>query len=378
MSSLSSSKQGDPPRDFATTDPRWAALLAREPHAHAPFVYAVRTTGIYCRVGCKARTPRRKNVEFYRDAKAAERAGFRPCKRCHPNQEVRDAPQLRTVERLCRMIEASAALPRLDGLSRNARMSVHHLHRVFKAATGITPRDYAHACRARRLRTELRRAGTVTAAMYDAGYISSGRFYEASNQILGMTPTSYRSGGAGEQIQFAVESCALGSILVAATARGVCAVSLGDDRRLLLDELGRLFPKAELQRGGVHFDTLVAKVVAAVESPSRGLDLPLDIRGTAFQQRVWRALRDVPPGATVTYSSLARRLGAPNATRAVARACATNVIAVAIPCHRVVRQDGNLAGYRWGLERKRALLELEEAKKPRRGSVASTRTKSAR
>jgi AraC family transcriptional regulator of adaptative response/methylated-DNA-[protein]-cysteine methyltransferase len=282
------------------------------------------------------------------------------------------------VERLCRLIEATKADPGLTGLSRNAHLSVHHLHRVFKAVTGITPRDYAHACRTRRLRASLRRSATVTEAMYDAGYLSSGRFYEASNQLLGMTPSNYRKGGAGERIQFAVGKCSLGSLLVAVTVRGVCAISLGDDPQQLIRALERHFPRAALHHGDKDFEHIVREVIASVECPSRGLALPLDIRGTAFQQRVWRALRNVPPGATVTYSNLARQLGAPNATRAVARACATNVLAVAIPCHRVLRRDGNLAGYRWGLERKRALLEREETTKPRHASVASSPMKRPR
>lgn len=263
------------------------------------------------------------------------------------------------VAALCRLIEQSETVPTLAQLARHAGLSASHLQREFKAVTGLTPRAYAAAQRARRLRAELARGGTVTDAIYDAGYNSSGRFYDNANQVLGMTPTRYRRGGEDTAIRFAVGECSLGAILVAASERGVCAILIGDDPEALARDLQDRFARAELIGGDVAFEQQVAKVVGLVEAPRLGLDLPLDVRGTAFQQRVWQALRDIPPGATASYGEIARRIGAPKAVRAVAGACAANTLAVAIPCHRVVRTDGSLSGYRWGVERKRALLERE-------------------
>jgi AraC family transcriptional regulator of adaptative response/methylated-DNA-[protein]-cysteine methyltransferase len=261
--------------------------------------------------------------------------------------------------RACRLIEEADELPSLDALAAAAGMSRYHFHRVFKETTGVTPRAYAAAQRARRVRDELPLSGTVTEAIYGAGFNSSGRFYAASNGMLGMSPTRFRAGGAGEEIRFAVGQCSLGAILVAATAKGVAAILLGEDPDALLRDLQDRFPKARLIGGDAGFEALVARVVGLVEAPSLGLDLPLDVRGTAFQQRVWQALRQIPAGTTASYAEIARRIGAPGAVRAVARACAANPAAVAIPCHRVVRQDGGLSGYRWGVERKRALLDRE-------------------
>jgi AraC family transcriptional regulator of adaptative response/methylated-DNA-[protein]-cysteine methyltransferase len=267
----------------------------------------------------------------------------------------------RTVETVCRLIESSDEEPTLETLARHAGLSAFHLHRVFKAATGVTPKAYASAARARRVRTELGSTPSVTEAIHAAGYGSSARFYEHSNRRLGMTPTSYRAGGENQEIRFAVGQCSLGSILVAATARGVCAIALGDDPETLCHELEKRFSRARLVGGDARFEALVANVVGLVENPRSPSDLPLDVRGTAFQERVWRALSDIPPGTTTTYAALARALGKPNATRAVARAIAQNPVAVAIPCHRVVRTSGELAGYRWGIERKRELLRRERA-----------------
>jgi AraC family transcriptional regulator of adaptative response/methylated-DNA-[protein]-cysteine methyltransferase len=238
-------------------------------------------------------------------------------------------------------------------------LSPYHFHRVFKAVTGLTPKAYAVAHRANRMRTELDGSRTVTAAIFDAGYNSNGRFYEKSDEVLGMTPSNYRAGGANTEIRFAIGQCSLGSILVAASARGVCAVLLGDDPDALARELQDKFPRANLIGGDKAFEQIVAKVVGFVEAPALGLDLPLDIRGTAFQQRVWQALRKIPVGSTVSYADIAKQIGVPSAVRAVAQACAANMLAVAIPCHRVVRRDGALSGYRWGVERKRALLDRE-------------------
>jgi len=340
-------------------DPRWLAVLARDARADGRFVYSVRTTGVYCRPSCAARTPRRENVAFHATTAAAERAGFRACKRCRPTEPALAERRAALVAELCRIIEAADEIPTLAVLADHAGLSSYHVHRLFKSVTGLTPRAYAAAQRARRARDELGRRATVTEAIHGAGYGSSGRFYEEADDVLGMTPTQYRAGGEGMEIRFAVGECSLGSILVAATARGVCAILLGDDPQALVHELEHRFAKARLLGADAGFEALVAKVVGLVEDPRIGVELPLDLRGTTFQQRVWQALRRIPAGSTTSYAELARRLGNPNATRAVAQACAANPVAVAIPCHRVVRTDGDVSGYRWGIERKRALLAKE-------------------
>lgn len=341
------------------SDRRWAAVLARDPQADGIFFYSVATTGVYCRPSCGARTARPENVAFYPTAADAERAGFRPCKRCKPDQPPTAEKKTSLAIELCRLIETSEDNPSLTHLARHAGMSPSHVHRLFKKATGLTPKAYAAAHRAGRVRAELERSGSVTEAIYGAGFNSSGRFYEKSNQMLGMTPTSYRLGGADTEIRFAIGECSLGAILVAAGSRGVCAIFLGDDPEQLARDLQDRFPQASLVGGDADFEYHVARVVAFVEAPGLGLDLPLDIRGTVFQQRVWQALQEIPVGTTVSYAEIAARIGQPKSTRAVARACAANVLAVAIPCHRVIKKDGDLSGYRWGVERKAALLERE-------------------
>jgi AraC family transcriptional regulator of adaptative response/methylated-DNA-[protein]-cysteine methyltransferase len=341
-------------------DPRWAAVALRDRTADGTFVYSVKTTGVYCRPSCGSRTPRPENVAFHASAAAAERAGFRPCKRCRPDRTSPEAPRDELIAALCRHIERADEVPSLEELARIAGLSPFHLHRVFRAATGVTPRQYAAAHRGRRVRAALVDARrTVTEAIYDAGYNSSGRFYDDAAGLLGMTPSRYRAGGADTVIRFAVGECSLGSILVAATDRGVCAILLGDDPDALARDLQDRFPRARLIGGDRDFERVVAEVVGFVEHPRLGLDLPLDIRGTAFQQRVWQALRGIPAGTTVSYSEVAQRIGAPRSVRAVAQAIASNRLAVAIPCHRVVRNDGALAGYRWGVERKQALIARE-------------------
>lgn len=340
-------------------DPRWAAVLARDAQADGRFFYSVKTTGVYCRPSCAARAARPENVEFHLTAADAERAGFRPCKRCRPDQPPLAEMRAARVAALCRLIENADQAPSLDDLAMHAGLSASHAHRMFKAVTGLTPKAYAAAHRAKRVRAELDRSQTVTDAIYGAGYNSSGRFYDNADQVLGMTPTRYRRGGEDTAIRFAIGDCSLGAILVAASERGVCAILIGDDPEALARDLQDRFARAELIGGDAVFEQWVAKVVGLVEVPRLGLDLPLDVRGTAFQQRVWQALREIPPGATASYSEIARRIAAPKAVRAVAGACAANTLAVAIPCHRVVRTDGSLSGYRWGVERKRALLERE-------------------
>ena len=343
-------------------DPRWTALTARSVAADGTFFYSVRTTGVYCRPSCGARLPRPENVRFHATREEAEGAGFRPCKRCRPDRASLAEQHAATVTEICRLIETSSRVPALDALAARAGMSPFHFHRVFKGVTGLTPRAYAAAHRGERVRRELGKAPTVTAAIYDSGYSSNGRFYGESEQMLGMTPTEYRAGGARAEIRFAVGECSLGSILVARSERGVCAIFLGDDPDALTRELQDRFPRATLIGADPAFEDVVAKVVGLIEAPGTGVDLPLDVRGTAFQQRVWRALREIPAGSTASYREIASRIGAPRAVRAVAHACAVNPVAVAIPCHRVVRSDGGLAGYRWGVERKRELLEREAAR----------------
>jgi AraC family transcriptional regulator of adaptative response/methylated-DNA-[protein]-cysteine methyltransferase len=344
-----------------TSDARWAAIVARDASADGSFYYSVETTGVYCRPSCGARLPRPENVRFHGTRTAAERAGFRPCKRCTPDRKPLAHQQAAWVAAACRIIERAEAEPKLAALAASVGVSPHHFHRVFKRVTGLTPRAYAAAHRERRVRNSLGRSRTVTEALFEAGYESTTPFYASAAHVLGMSPTKYRNGGADAQIRFAVGECSLGSILVACSERGVCAILLGDDPEALMRDLQDRFSRARLVGGDEGFERLVAKVVGFVEAPRLGLDLPLDIRGTAFQQRVWQALREVPVGTTASYAEIARRIGAPQAVRAVAGACASNALAVAIPCHRVVRNDGRLSGYRWGVERKRELLEREAA-----------------
>jgi AraC family transcriptional regulator, regulatory protein of adaptative response / methylated-DNA-[protein]-cysteine methyltransferase len=340
-------------------DPRWAAVVARNPEADDAFYYSVQTTGVYCRPSCAARLARPEHVRFHATCEDAERAGFRPCRRCKPDEPRLVEQHAVKVTQACRIIEESETVPGLKDLAQRVGLSTYYFHRVFKQVTGLTPGEYAAAHRSKRVRRELSRKPTVTEAIFDAGYNSSSRFYEKSNDLLGMTPTNYRAGGANTEIRFAVGECFLGSILVARSDRGVCAILLGDDANELARELQDRFPRADLIGGDADFEQLVSKVVGFVEAPGIGLDLPLDVRGTAFQQRVWQALREIPCGETASYAEIARRIGSPDSMRAVAQACAANALAVAIPCHRVVRQNGGLSGYRWGVERKRALLTRE-------------------
>lgn len=341
------------------SDPRWRQVLARDPKADGQFFYAVKTTGVYCRPSCGARQARPENVDFYLTTAAAEAAGFRACKRCKPNQLSLLAANTAKVEQACRLIEQSENLPTLAELAEYAELSAFHFHRLFKSITGLTPKAYASAHRSQALRHKLDSKMKVTDAMYEAGYGSSSRFYASSTKTLGMKPLEYLKGGANTQIHFALAECSLGSILVAASDKGICAISIGNDAETLLHELQDRFPRSNMTGGNAAFEALVAKVIGFIEAPKIGLELPLDIQGTAFQQRVWQALREVPYGETATYSDIASRIGMPKAVRAVASACAANTLAVAIPCHRVIRQDGSLSGYRWGIERKKVLLEKE-------------------
>jgi AraC family transcriptional regulator of adaptative response/methylated-DNA-[protein]-cysteine methyltransferase len=335
------------------------AVRRRDRAADGSFVYAVATTGVYCRPSCAARPARPENISFFATPLAAERAGFRACKRCRPDRFGEDPPDVAAVRRACAAIEAAEEAPSLDALAAQAGLSRFHFHRVFKAVTGVTPRAFARAEREKRLHAALRGGGTVTEALYAAGYGSASRLYESAAARLGMTPGALKRGGAGETIDFAVVPTSLGQLLVAATEAGICAITLGDDAEALEDGLRARFPSAQLRQGAQAFALLVARAAALVERPDDGMDLPLDIRGTSFQQRVWAELRRIKAGETISYTELARRLGQPNAARAVASACARNGLAVAIPCHRVLRENGALGGYRWGLQRKQALLDRE-------------------
>lgn len=344
---------------FATDAERWEAVRRRDCRADGAFVYSVRTTGVYCRPSCGARLARRENVRFHASPEKAVAAGFRPCKRCRPDSPDRDRQHQGAVAKACQMIEQAEEMPSLTALARASGLSRFHFHRLFKAATGVTPMAYAAQSRARRVERALGSSGTVTEAIYSAGFNSNGRFYASANARLGMAPSRYRAGGDGIGIGYATSACSLGKILVAATEKGIAAISFGDDDATLLDDLVARFPRAKISPADASFKRTLEAVVDAVETPARGLNLPLDIQGTAFQCRVWEALRAIPPGATASYAEIARRIGKPTAIRAVAAACAANRIAVAIPCHRAVRANGMLAGYRWGTDRKRTLLARE-------------------
>jgi len=342
-------------------DPRWARVVARDRGADGQFWYAVRTTRIYCRPSCPSRNANPKNVTLHDTLESAKATGFRACKRCRPDGASQEATHAALVAKACRLIEQSETPPALTDLAQAVGLSASHFHRMFKAATGLTPKEYGAAQRAGRVRNELVKANSVTEAMYDAGFNSSGRFYEKSADMLGMTPSRFRTGGTNEEIRFAVGQSSLGAILVASSTKGVVSVLIGDDPQRLARDLQDRFLKARLIGGDANYEALVARVVGLVEAPAIGLDLPLDVRGTAFQQRVWRALRNIKPGKTASYSQIARKIGAPQSMRAVAGACAANKLAVLIPCHRVVRNDGSLSGYAWGVERKRALIDREAA-----------------
>jgi AraC family transcriptional regulator of adaptative response/methylated-DNA-[protein]-cysteine methyltransferase len=345
---------------YASIDARWAAVQRRDAQADGVFYYSVRSTGVYCRPSCGARAPVRSNVDFHASCMEAEAAGFRACLRCKPDQPSLAERRAGAVAEACRLIDAIDGTPDFDAVARAVGMSRFHFQRVFKAHAGVTPKAYAAARRAERVRDALGQGTNVTASLYAAGFNSSSRFYAGAGQMLGMAPGRYKDGGAGEAIRFAVGACSLGAILVAATQQGICAILLGDDPELLVRDLQDRFPKAQIIGADGEFERMVALVVGFVEAPRIGLDLPLDVRGTAFQQRVWAALRAIPAGETVSYTELAQRIGSPSAVRAVAGACAANPVAVAIPCHRVVRNDGGLSGYRWGIERKQTLIAREK------------------
>jgi AraC family transcriptional regulator, regulatory protein of adaptative response / methylated-DNA-[protein]-cysteine methyltransferase len=354
-----SSKTRKATAPLVVEDPRWARIVARDKKADGHLWYSVSTTGVYCRPSCPSRVANPKNVQLHDTLESAKATGFRPCRRCNPDGPSLKCENAALVAKACRIIEEREEEPSLEQLAGAIGRSPSYFHRVFKAATGLTPKEYAGAHRAKKVRLGLASCHTVTEAIYDAGFNSSGRFYENSTDMLGMTPSRYRAGGTSEEIKFAVGETSLGAILVASSRKGVAAMLLGDDPDELVRNLQDRFPKARLIGGDREYEALVARVVGFVEAPRIGLDLPLDVRGTAFQRRVWQALREIPVGETICYADIARRLGCPQRARAVAAACAANQFAVAIPCHRVVRKNGSLSGYAWGVERKRALLDRE-------------------
>ncbi len=341
------------------TDSRWARILARDRGADGAFWYSVATTGVYCRPSCPSRAANPKNVAIHATLAAARATGFRACRRCDPDAPSRDDATHALVAEACRRIAVAETAPSLPALAAAAGFSPAYFHRLFRRVVGVTPRSYAAACRTARVREALAAGASVTSALHEAGFASGGRFYAVATETLGMTPTRFRAGGPGETLRFALGPCSLGTVLVASSERGIAAILLGDDPDALLRDLQDRFPRAELVGGEADYERVIGQVIGLVEAPGTGLGLPLDVRGTAFQQRVWAALRAIPPGGVRSYAAVADSLGAPTAMRAVAAACAANALAVAIPCHRVVRSDGGLSGYRWGVERKRALLERE-------------------
>jgi AraC family transcriptional regulator of adaptative response/methylated-DNA-[protein]-cysteine methyltransferase len=335
---------------------KWQQVMARDARQDGRFVFAVRTTGIYCRPSCPSRRPRRESVEFFTQPSEAERAGYRACLRCKPTEVSAQAHYVRQARQVLDSAEGSVSLA---DLSQRVGVSAFHLQRMFKRATGLSPREYQAARRMQQVKSELRKGGDVTTALYEAGFSSPSRLYEKSSQQLGMTPGAYRRGGAGVRITYAIAPTSLGRMLVAATARGLCAVRFGETASELAGELKNEFRAADLHRDDSKMRQYIEPLLAAIRGDSASVDVPLDVRASAFQKKVWDALREIPRGETRSYSEVAREIGHPEAVRAVARACASNPVALAVPCHRVIRGDGELAGYRWGIEKKKKLLERE-------------------
>lgn len=341
-----------------TDDDRWQSVVDRDVDADGQFVFAVQTTGIFCRPSCRAKHALRKNVRFFADAQQAQDAGFRPCKRCQPDKDSAQQHRLDKIARACQLLEQESPLT-LDELAQQVAMSPYHLHRLFKATTGMTPKVWQQSWRARRLRDALAKGVPVTQAILNAGFPDSSSYYRKADQALGMTAKQFRKGGDNVSVRYTLADCALGRCLVAESERGICAILLGDDDATLVADLHALFPAAQDVPAEANFQQRVREVIVAINSRDASLSLPLDIRGTAFQQQVWQALRTIPCGETVSYQQLASAIGKPKAVRAVASACGANKLAIVIPCHRVIRGDGALSGYRWGIVRKAQLLQRE-------------------
>lgn len=352
-----------PINEKISADARWDGVLRKDATLDGEYFFAVITTGIYCRPSCPSRAPKRINVRFYTSTAAARADGFRACLRCAPDGLSKREQQTQAVLQACRLIEASEARISLHALAEKVGLSPHHFHRIFKDVSGVTPHDYYKARQIAQLGQSIKNANSVTDAIYAAGFSSSGRFYENTSAMLGMTPTAFKSGGVGENMRVAVRNSALGLVMVAATPRGICTIEFGESEAELMQRLTTRFPHAQLRKEDAPFTDWLTTLLAHIRLPQHALNLPLDVRGTAFQQQVWNALQKIPLGETQSYSQVAQRIGKPKAARAVATACASNVLAVAIPCHRVVRGTGELSGYRWGVERKCSLLEAESKAK---------------
>jgi AraC family transcriptional regulator of adaptative response/methylated-DNA-[protein]-cysteine methyltransferase len=345
---------------YATDAARYRAFAARDERAEGRFIVAVKTTGIYCRPNCPARPPKRENIEFFDDIASARRAGYRSCLRCKPDEPSQSTRVAKLITQACRRLERDEEAPRVSDLARAAGFSEGRFHKLFKQATGLSPKQYALAKRVEKFRDRLKGGETVTAALYDSGFNSSSRAYEASRR-LGAKPRDVKTGGAALTLKTGVARCSLGYVGIAMSERGLCALAFGDSGKAAREAVQSRFPKAQLVEAEGELQKALARVVALVEEPTGALDLPLDIRGTAFQERVWQALRRIPAGKTRSYGEIAKAIGEPGASRAVAQACGANKIAVAIPCHRVVASDGDLGGYHFGMRRKKALLAKESA-----------------
>lgn len=340
---------------------RWQAVQQRDLAADGQFIYAVLSTGVYCRPSCPSRPARPENLRFFDNPAAAEQAGYRACKRCRPQDASTQTQQQQRVAELCRLIEQAEQPPSLQQLAEQANLSPQYLQRLFKQTLGLTPKAYANALRQRRLASNLGSTDSITDAAYAAGFASGSRFYASADSLLGMSPSDYRAGGSNQKISYAIAPCSLGLVLAAFSTKGACAILLGDDAQLLEADLIRRFPAADCVQQSAELAALMQQVVSLIAEPATAIDFPLDIRGTAFQQQVWQSLQQIPPGRTRSYSEVAASMGKPSAVRAVASACAANPLALVVPCHRVLRSDGSLSGYRWGLERKQALLDREAA-----------------
>ncbi len=345
-----------------TDEQCWQAVCARDTSRDGQFVFAVRTTGIFCRPSCHSRRPLRENVAFYPDADAAQRAGFRPCKRCQPEKADPQQQRIARVEKACRLLDQDVPVT-LETLADAVAMSPWHFHRLFKSVTGMTPKAWQLASRAKRLRSALNETTTITDAVLAAGFPDNSSYYRQADAALGMTARQYRRGGDDTDVCYALSHCSLGHCLVAQSTRGICAILLADTDSALLEELHGIFPHARREQGDARFAEHVEQVVRRIDNPDSPFTLPLDLRGTAFQLQVWDALRAIPAGEIVSYQSLAKAIGKPAAVRAVGGACAANKLAIVVPCHRVVRADGGLSGYRWGATRKARLLRRESESK---------------